>query len=66
MVLLEYFCYLDYNLKNDFYATILININLGLHQNYDPTVSLSNYSQEYWAVKTANQQFLSLAIKKIL
>ena len=63
---LEYFFYLDYNLKNDFYATILMNINLGLHQNYDPTISLSNYSQEYWALKTANQQFFSLAIKKNL
>ena len=63
---LEYYWSLDYLLKNNFFATILMTINLGFHQDYDPTIFNNNNSQEYWTFKTANQQIFSLAIKKML
>lgn len=63
---MEYFILLDYKVKEDLYFDLLLNINLGLHQYYDATIVNGQSSQLYWGLKMANQQLVSLAIKKQL
>ena len=62
----EYFIFLDYKIKENLYFNILLNINFGLHQYYDATIVNGVNSQEYWGIKTANQQLISLSLKKQL
>lgn len=59
----EYFMFLDYLIKEKIHLNIIASLNLGLHQNYDLDGGLR---QEYWSLKMANQQLISLAIKKYL
>ena len=62
----EYFIFLDYKIKETLYFNFLLNINFGLHQYYDATIVNGVNSQEYWGLKTANQQLISLSLKKQL
>lgn len=62
----EYFIFLDYKIKENLYFNFLLNINFGLHQYYDATIVNGINSQEYWGIKTANQQLISLSLKKQL
>ena len=62
----EYFMFLDYKIKENLYFNFLLNINFGLHQYYDATIVNGVNSQEYWGIKTANQQLISLSLKKQL
>ena len=62
----EYFIFLDYKIKETLYFNFLLNINFGLHQYYDATIVNGVNSQEYWGIKTANQQLISLSLKKQL
>ena len=62
----EYFIFLDYKIKENLYFNFLLNINFGLHQYYDATIVNGVNSQEYWGIKTANQQLISLSLKKQL
>lgn len=55
--------FLDYLIKEKIHLNIIVSLNLGLHQNYDLDGGLR---QEYWSLKMANQQLISLAIKKYL
>jgi len=68
---LEYFMFLEYLLKKDVFLNIIANFNIGFHQYYDTTIINSNggtaaFSQEYWGIRLANQQLISIAIKKYL
>ena len=62
----EYFIFLDYKIKETLYFNFLLNINFGLHQYYDATIVNGVNSQEYWGIKKANQQLISLSLKKQL
>ena len=62
----EYFMFLDCKIKENLYFNFLLNINFGLHQYYDATIVNGVNSQEYWGIKTANQQLISLSLKKQL
>ena len=62
----EYFMFLDYKIKENLYFNFLLNFNFGLHQYYDATIVNGLNSQEYWGIKTANQQLISLSLKKQL
>ena len=62
----EYFMFLDYKIKENLFFNFLLNINFGLHQYYDATIVNGVNSQEYWGIKTANQQLISLSLKKQL
>jgi len=59
----EYFMFLDYLIKEKIHLNVIASLNLGLHQNYDLNGGLI---QEYWSLKMANQQLISIAIKKYL
>jgi len=59
----EYFMFFDYFINDDIHLNIIANLNLGLHQNYDLS---GNLRQEYWSLKMANQQLISIGIKKYL
>ena len=62
----EYFIFLDYKIKENLYFNFLLNINFGLHQYYDATIVNGANSQEYWGINMANQQLISLSLKKQL
>ena len=62
----EYFMFVDYKIKENLYFNFLLNINLGIHQYYDATIINGINSQEYWGLKMANQQLISLSLKKLL
>ena len=62
----EYFIFLDYKIKENLYFNFLLNINFGLHQYYDATIVNGGNSQEYWGINTANQQLISISLKKQL
>ena len=59
----EYFMFLDYLIKEKIHLNVIASLNLGIHQNYDLNGGLI---QEYWSLKMANQQLISIAIKKYL
>jgi len=61
---LQYHVFLDYELKDDLWINILTHLNLGLHQTYDNTINNGIEAQEIWRFKTANQQLISIGIKK--
>ena len=68
---LEYFMFLEYLLKKDVFLNIIANFNVGFHQYYEATIVNSRggtaaLSQEYWGLRLANQQLISIAIKKYL
>ena len=68
---LEYFMFLEYLLKKDVFLNIIANFNVGFHQYYEATIVNSSggtaaSSQEYWGLRLANQQLISIAIKKYL
>jgi hypothetical protein len=68
---LEYFIFLEYLLKKDIFLNIIANFNIGFHQYYEATIVNSSggtaaLSQEYWGLRLANQQLISIAIKKYL
>ena len=68
---LEYFIFLEYSLKKDVFLNIIANFNIGFHQYYESTIVNSSggtaaLSQEYWGLRLANQQLISIAIKKYL
>ena len=68
---LEYFMFLEYSLKKDVFLNIIANFNIGFHQYYEATIVNSSggtaaLSQEYWGLRLANQQLISIAIKKYL
>ena len=68
---LEYFMFLEYLLKKDVFLNIIANFNVGFHQYYEATIVNSSggtaaLSQEYWGLRLANQQLISIAIKKYL
>ena len=59
----EYSMFLDYKINEKIYLNVIANLNLGFHQDYYLNGSLR---QEYWNLKMANQQLMSIAIKKYL
>jgi hypothetical protein len=68
---LEYFMFLEYSLKKDVFLNIIANLNVGFHQYYEATIVNSSggtatISQEYWGLRLANQQLISIAVKKYL
>ena len=63
---MEYFMMMDYLLSKNFYLNILINLNLGFHQDYDTSISNNNTSQEVWSLQTENRQLISFSLKKLL
>ena len=68
---LEYFIFLEHLLKKDVFFNIIANFNIGFHQYYEATIVNSSggtaaLSQEYWGLRLANQQLISIAIKKYL
>ena len=68
---LEYFIFLEYSIKKDVFLNIIANFNIGFHQYYESTIVNSSggtaaLSQEYWGLRLANQQLISIAIKKYL
>ena len=68
---LEYFMFLEYSLKKDVFLNIIANFNVGFHQYYEATIVNSSggtatISQEYWGLRLANQQLISIAVKKYL
>ena len=68
---LEYFMFLEYLIKKDVFLNIITNFNIGFHQYFEATIVNSNggtaaFSQEYWGLRLANQQLISIAIKKYL
>jgi hypothetical protein len=68
---LEYFMFLEYLIKKDVYLNLVANFNIGFHQYYQATIVNSSggtaaLSQEYWGLKLANQQLISIALKKYL
>ena len=53
------------------FLNIIANFNIGFHQYYEATIVNSSggtaaLSQEYWGLRLANQQLISIAIKKYL
>lgn len=68
---LEYFMFLEYLIKKDLFINVVANFNIGFHQYYEATIVNSSggsaaLSQEYWGLRLANQQLISIAIKKYL
>ena len=68
---LEYFMFLEYLIKKDLFINVVANFNIGFHQYYEATIVNSiggsaALSQEYWGLRLANQQLISIAIKKYL
>jgi len=68
---IEYFIFLEYLLKKDIFLNVIANFNIGFHQYYEATIANSiggtaTYAQEYWGLRLANQQLISIAIKKYL
>lgn len=68
---LEYFMFLEYLIKKDVFLNIIANFNVGFHQYYEATIVNSSggtatISQEYWGLRLANQQLISIAVKKYL
>jgi len=63
---MEYFMMMDYLLSQNFYLNILINLNLGFHQDYDISISNNNKSQEVWSLQSENRQLISFSLKKLL
>ena len=68
---LEYFMFLEYSLKKDVFLNIIANFNVGFHQYYEATIVNSSggtatISQEFWGLRLANQQLISIAVKKYL
>jgi hypothetical protein len=55
--------FLDYKINEKIYLNVIGNLNLGFHQNYYLN---GNSRQEDWSLKMANQQLISIAIKKYL
>ena len=51
-------------LKDELWINIMLNLNLGLHQTYDNTINNGLNAQEIWRFTTANQQLISLGLKK--
>jgi hypothetical protein len=67
----EYFIFLEYLIKKDVFFNVVANFNIGFHQYYESTIVNSSggtaaLSQEYWGLRLANQQLISIAIKKYL
>ena len=67
----EYFMFLEYLIKKDLFINVVANFNIGFHQYYEATIVNSSggsaaLSQEYWGLRLANQQLISIAIKKYL
>ena len=60
---MEYAMFFDYKIKENLYLNLILNLNIGIHQYYD--ASIVN-SQEYWGLRIANQQLISIALKKQL
>jgi hypothetical protein len=68
---LEYFMFFEHLIKKDVFLNIIANFNIGFHQYYQATIINSNggtaaLSQEYWGLRLANQQLISIAFKKYL
>jgi len=68
---LEYFMFLEYLIKKDLFINVVANFNIGFHQYYEATIVNSSggtatISQEYWGLRLANQQLISIAVKKYL
>ena len=68
---LEYCMFLEYLLKKNVFLNIIANFNIGFHQYYEATIINSSggtgaFSQEYWGLTLANQQLISVALKKYL
>ena len=67
----EYFMFLEYLIKKDVFFNVVANFNIGFHQYFESTIVNSSggtaaLSQEYWGLRLANQQLISIAIKKYL
>ena len=63
--------FLEYSLKKDVFLNIIANFNVGFHQYYEATIVNSSggtatISQESWGLRLANQQLISIAVKKYL
>jgi len=68
---LEYFIFFEHLIKKDIFLNIVANFNIGFHQYYQATIVNSSggtaaISQEYWGLRLANQQLISIAVKKYL
>jgi len=63
---MQYHLFFDFLLKNKLWINALLNLNIGLHQTYENTTINGMQAQEIWKIKTANQQLISIGIKKQL
>ena len=53
----------DIQFNNGWSLNLLVQLNLGLHQNFTSAV-LSSTTNEVWELRSANQQLFSIGVKK--
>ena len=62
---IQYHLFNDIQFKNGWSLNLLVQLNLGLHQNFTSAV-LNSITNEIWELRTANQQIFSVGVKKKL
>jgi hypothetical protein len=63
---IQYHLFFDYLLKEDFWLNLKLHLNYGFHQDYESTINSGLQSQEVWILKSANQQLISIGVKKVI
>ena len=62
---IQYHLFNDIQFNNGWSLNLLVQLNLGLHQNFTNAV-LNSVTNEVWEFRTANQQLFSVGVKKKL
>ena len=62
---IQYHLFNDIKFNNGWSLNLLVQLNLGLHQNFTSAV-LNSTTNEVWEFRTANQQLFSVGVKKKL
>jgi hypothetical protein len=62
---IQYHLFNDIKFNNGWLLNLLVQLNLGLHQNFTSAV-LNSTTNEVWEFRTANQQLFSIGVKKKL
>ena len=62
---IQYHLFNDIEFNNGWSLNLLVQLNLGLHQNFTSAV-LNSTTNEVWEFRTANQQLFSVGVKKKL
>lgn len=62
---IQYHLFNDIQFNNGWSLNLLVQLNLGLHQNFTSAV-LNSITNEVWEFRTANQQLFSVGVKKKL